>query len=875
MRMYVDRFTDRGRTQLVLMVADFIGIAVTITYAAGAWSRPERWIDGVCLGVWAAVPRLLAPYIRWMRRTRPFGETLIYVIGLVLLSVVLFFGGIDLVWSGLPPEQQPPLHSVLLIFALWASTFFLFHPPWYRVNDIAMAGVMLMGLLERQPHPVVASVLFFGSCVISAAVRNLLHNVYLDVRRPLINLQNARTAAVIMGAGGTVSFTVLFFFFSYWVPFDVPGRSVGRDPSSDSVADRLERDDDQALSSAGSSGRPNGGDFGNGAAGRDGGGSSGGNSGGSGAARERSSTDERVLQVGITGSVQLTDLGNVSENDQIAVRIRVPSINDRARWGLDAKTLFRVSSAVIPDESGENWSPVLDDKVRTWSAETIIRGEAYGAPDLVLAEIQILIPSIRFLLSPYRLAQYGPVDRTRQYHRTDSGDIVLTPSLAPGDRYVVRFRPIAFDRRMINARTRVATARHRDPATLQLPADPGFDVERLASEIFRGEVSIGGKIRALRRYFQRHDFKYALTTQWRADQDRLARFLLVERAGDCNYFSIASAVLLRAGGVSTRLATGFTGAELDVNTGDYLLYQRTAHAWTEYYLPSVGWVPIDPTTWVPTLESEPGEGSSGVAAVGTDGSNGNGGTGTDSSGAPTDPRDPRLAQGSEPQPGSSLSGGGFDDDSPLTSDSGGRDTLAGRSSESGSRSGETGESGTWPDDLDHPTAFPGDAGNSSSQPVDPVESARRRQSFASAIARLALLLFAGILVSVTVRRLLSPKSTELEDEVPADEATVSNPLGGVALAPPDYEPVDENESVVFHYQSLQYTLSRTRCNRHPHETPAQHARRFSGQSDVLDDAFASLNSRLYALLYASRAMNADDVVTVEESCRVIRRELTR
>ncbi|MFB4316936.1 transglutaminase family protein [Actinomadura sp. 21ATH] len=70
-------------------------------------------------------------------------------------------------------------------------------------------------------------------------------------------------------------------------------------------------------------------------------------------------------------------------------------------------------------------------------------------------------------------------------------------------------------------------------------------------------------------------------------------FLLYDRAGYCQHFAGAAALLLRLAGVPTRVVAGFaTGRSED---GLYKVRDTDAHAWIEVYFEGQGWVPFDPT----------------------------------------------------------------------------------------------------------------------------------------------------------------------------------------------------------------------------------------------------------------------------------------
>ena len=75
----------------------------------------------------------------------------------------------------------------------------------------------------------------------------------------------------------------------------------------------------------------------------------------------------------------------------------------------------------------------------------------------------------------------------------------------------------------------------------------------------------------------------------------LATFLFGEKAGYCQQFSGAMALLLRFGGVPARVAAGFAPGSLDTDRKEYVVRDIDAHSWVEVYFPGIGWVTRDPT----------------------------------------------------------------------------------------------------------------------------------------------------------------------------------------------------------------------------------------------------------------------------------------
>ncbi len=63
------------------------------------------------------------------------------------------------------------------------------------------------------------------------------------------------------------------------------------------------------------------------------------------------------------------------------------------------------------------------------------------------------------------------------------------------------------------------------------------------------------------------------------DESPLARFLLKERAGHCEYFATATVLLLRELAIPARYATGFAVDEVAKDGKTFIVRQRHAHAW--------------------------------------------------------------------------------------------------------------------------------------------------------------------------------------------------------------------------------------------------------------------------------------------------------
>lgn len=72
-------------------------------------------------------------------------------------------------------------------------------------------------------------------------------------------------------------------------------------------------------------------------------------------------------------------------------------------------------------------------------------------------------------------------------------------------------------------------------------------------------------------------------------------FLFKDKAGYCQQFSGAAALMLRMLGIPVRVASGFAPGTLENKTKEYVVTDLDAHSWIEVWFQGIGWVPFDPT----------------------------------------------------------------------------------------------------------------------------------------------------------------------------------------------------------------------------------------------------------------------------------------
>ncbi len=94
--------------------------------------------------------------------------------------------------------------------------------------------------------------------------------------------------------------------------------------------------------------------------------------------------------------------------------------------------------------------------------------------------------------------------------------------------------------------------------------------------------------------YLRNGYSYTLDVPASDYASPISAFLFDTRAGYCQHFAGAMALLLRLNGVPARVAVGFVTGE-EVSTWTYQVSTNEAHAWVEAYFTDIGWLPFDPT----------------------------------------------------------------------------------------------------------------------------------------------------------------------------------------------------------------------------------------------------------------------------------------
>jgi transglutaminase-like putative cysteine protease len=305
--------------------------------------------------------------------------------------------------------------------------------------------------------------------------------------------------------------------------------------------------------------------------------------------------------VGFSDQMTLGDIGELQQNDQLVMRVRVEGPQSARRQDLRWRgvALDSFSGRGWQRSSGESWTLAGTERnffrlgttedlsrltVQTFFVEPIDTPVLFVAPRAVA--VQGALPFIK------KDSGDGLVSRMHAQERISYR--AYSDTVEP-DAEQLRADRSLYPRRE-TANLRLPIERY-----LQLPDDLDTRVANLARSIVgqSGARNRYDAARAIEAHLNRNEYGggYSYSLQMRAGgPDPLSDFLFRVRAGHCEYFSTAMTVMLRTRGIAARVVNGFQRGEYNSAADAYTVRQSDAHSWVEVYFPETdSWVTFDPT----------------------------------------------------------------------------------------------------------------------------------------------------------------------------------------------------------------------------------------------------------------------------------------
>lgn len=300
--------------------------------------------------------------------------------------------------------------------------------------------------------------------------------------------------------------------------------------------------------------------------------------------------------VGFSDSVSLGDVGRLQESDRLVMRVRV---DDAPAAAARRRTDLRWRGVALDYFNGRGWQKTAGRN--TWDQPGNERGffqlgttdsshqlttqtffiEAIDTPVLFAAPRVVAVQGAL----PYLRRDGEGALSTRPHYQERISYKVLSDTETPDES---ELKKTALGEVQVFP---AAIARY-----LQLPDNLDPRISRLARDEIRkaGAQNQYEAARAIERHLQT---AYAYTLDLKeSGPDPLSDFLFNIRAGHCEYFATAMAVMLRTQGIPARVVNGFQRGDYNEAADVYTVTQRDAHSWVEvYFVDANAWVTFDPT----------------------------------------------------------------------------------------------------------------------------------------------------------------------------------------------------------------------------------------------------------------------------------------
>jgi len=301
---------------------------------------------------------------------------------------------------------------------------------------------------------------------------------------------------------------------------------------------------------------------------------------------------------GFSDRVNLGDIGQILVNSEVVMRVKL----DTAMENVSPKLKWR--GIALDYYDGRSWSNTRVGFHR------IFRDSRYGgilvsrdrrSNEFLVQQDILLEPFSNVIFGAPQMVLLGGDVVSGNFLFTDGNDSIGIYRQGQGPlKYVVYSDLITREEKLAHPLEVTAIPETALQRYLQLPdLDPR--VYRLAEEMTEKQDNRLDKALSIE-YFLKGTYGYSLDNQSAKADDPLYDFLMETKAGHCEYFATAQAVLMRTIGIPTRVVNGFRLGEFNDFSDYFIVRQSDAHSWVEGYFPTLGWVEFDSTPSIDTME---------------------------------------------------------------------------------------------------------------------------------------------------------------------------------------------------------------------------------------------------------------------------------
>jgi protein-glutamine gamma-glutamyltransferase len=284
-----------------------------------------------------------------------------------------------------------------------------------------------------------------------------------------------------------------------------------------------------------------------------------------------------TTQAGLSDALELGNPGAIAPNSEVVLRILPSGSQSRS-----AESLALLKGITLEALEGQRWSTHSATPSRPFT-----RIESLEAPSADQLTFEYYVaPSPQGIL-PFPYGRLALVQPQRMPILSGPGGSLrwLYPTRRP--------LPLHF---LLEPATAPAEAPPRG-RRLALLTDTGQgteSAERYSRKLIPGEPPAGEVATRLSESLR--TFAYTLANPSGAATNPLQDFLEVSRAGHCEYFASALALMLRYRGIPARVVNGYRLGPWIEEGGYWLVTQNEAHSWVEFYdAERSAWQVADPT----------------------------------------------------------------------------------------------------------------------------------------------------------------------------------------------------------------------------------------------------------------------------------------
>jgi transglutaminase-like putative cysteine protease len=210
-----------------------------------------------------------------------------------------------------------------------------------------------------------------------------------------------------------------------------------------------------------------------------------------------------------------------------------------------------------------------------------------------------LIQTFR-IISDFDMPHVLPMAQTAEEIAGPIGDITwdraqsqafIDGHLESGTEYTVRSRIVVPTAEELDQVDHLAPGTHGQWTDLPPGLDPR--IEEMAERWTAGAISEYRKVLAIQQHFHGGGFVYSTNVDIGEGADALLEFLTQTRAGFCQQYSSAMAVMVRSLGIPARIGVGYRSGTQQED-GTYLVKTTDAHVWVEVLFAGYGWLQFEP-----------------------------------------------------------------------------------------------------------------------------------------------------------------------------------------------------------------------------------------------------------------------------------------